>query len=99
MLNICIALVYLLYSLIQVFMYQDEKVNMTILKTNNYFENININVVFRLNYYFYFICKTSLNNCTTLVANFKCLYLRKQIFTYRYEKVDMIKFSKLVIIF
>ena len=40
MLNICFVLLedfICLNLLIQVFMYQDEKVNMTVLKTNNYF--------------------------------------------------------------
>jgi len=43
---------------------------------------------------FYFICKTPLNICITLIADFLCLYLQKQIFMYQYEKVDKINFWK-----
>jgi len=36
---------------------------------------------------------------TTLVVDFISLYLRKQLFMYRYMKVDIIKFKKLMTIF
>jgi len=69
-----------------------------VLKTRDYFQNININVVFQLNI-FYFICKTPLNICIILVVVVMCLYMWKWIFMYRYEKVDTIRFWKLVTVF
>jgi len=42
--------------------------------------------------------KNPLNICTAYVADFIYLYLRKQVFIYWYEKVDMIKFWKLMTI-
>jgi len=62
-----------------------------ILKTHNDFQNISINVVFLLNI-FYLIRKTLFSICATLVGDFICLYMWKQIFMYRYEKVHIIKF-------
>jgi len=72
-------------------MYSYEKVNMIILKTRECFQNININLVFQLNI-FYFICKIELNIYTVLVADFMSLYTRRQVYMHRYEKVVMIFF-------
>ena len=59
LLNICIALVVdfrVKYVCEEKIMYRYEKVDMiNFEKTHNYFQNININVVFLLNVFYYFI--------------------------------------------
>jgi len=47
----------------------------------------------------FFYMKNPLNICTAYVADFIYLYLWKQVFIHWYEKVDMIKFWKLMTIF
>jgi hypothetical protein len=77
------------------FIYRYEKIH-KILKTHDHFQNI-INVLFLLNL---FICKTMLNICTTLDAYFMYLYIYTETnFMYQFEKDDVIKFWKLMIIF
>jgi len=49
-----------------------------ILKTRDYFQNININIAFQLNI-FYLIYKIPLNTCTATVADVIWLYLKNQI--------------------
>jgi len=65
-----------------------------ILKTRDIFKISTFNFLFYIpsKKSFYFIRKTSFKVCTTLVADFKCLYLQKQIsYTYmkmsRYDKI------------
>ena len=64
------------------FIYRYDK----ILKTCDYFQNINITVVFILIKFLFYMQNT------VPIADFKSLYLYKQIFIYIYEKIDMIKF-------
>jgi len=66
------------------------------LKIHDYFQNINISIVFILNT-FLSVCKTPLNICTVPIAN--CIYLREQICIYWYWQLDMIKNWKLPLIF
>jgi len=62
------------------------------LKTFDDFQNIKINIVFLLNILlFYTQIKSLLDINIGFVVNFICLYMRKQIIMYRYNKVDIIK--------
>jgi len=60
-----------------------------IIKTRDYFQNINMYNVSIKNIFY---MQTTLKYLHGFLCGFYVLHLRKQIFMYQYEKIDMIKF-------